>query len=44
MQNNVVRNISIGSLMMPLLTRGTSHIHMSIVAVDSCLLTSFLSM
>lgn len=39
--NNVVRNISIGSLMMPLLTWGTSHIHMSKVADTSSLLTSF---
>lgn len=38
---NVVRNISIGSLMMPLLTWGTSHIHMSKVADASSLLTSF---
>lgn len=44
MQNNVVRNISIGSLMMPLLTRGTSHIHMSKVGDASSLLTSFRTM
>lgn len=37
---NVIRNISIGSLMMPLLTWGTSSIHIKKVADASSLLTS----
>ncbi len=38
---NVVRNISIGSLMMPLLTWGTEHVDIRKVADASSLLTSF---
>lgn len=38
---NVVRNISIGSLMMPLLTWGTSSVNPQKVADASSLLTSF---
>ena len=38
---NVIRNISIGSLMMPLLTWGTSHVSPKKVADASSLLTSF---
>lgn len=38
---NVVRNISIGSLMMPLLTWGTSNVNPKKVADASSLLTSF---
>ncbi len=37
---NVIRNISIGSLMMPLLTWGTSNVHPQKVADASSLLTS----
>ena len=37
---NVIRNISIGGLMMPLLTWGTSNVHTSKVADASSLLTS----
>lgn len=37
---NVIRNISIGSLMMPLLTWGTSNVHPTKVADASSLLTS----
>ena len=38
---NVIRNIAIGSLMMPLLTWGTTSIHIKKVADASSLLTSF---
>ncbi|HJA65328.1 MAG TPA: DHA2 family efflux MFS transporter permease subunit [Candidatus Mediterraneibacter cottocaccae] len=38
---NVIRNISIGSLMMPLLTWGTGNVHPGKVADASSLLTSF---
>ena len=38
---NVIRNVSIGSLMMPLLTWGTSSIQIKKVADASSLLTSF---
>lgn len=38
---NVIRNVSIGSLMMPLLTWGTGSIHIKKVADASSLLTSF---
>ena len=38
---NVIRNISIGSLMMPLLTWGTSNVDLKKVADASSLLTSF---
>lgn len=38
---NVIRNISIGSLMMPLLTWGTSNVNAKKVADASSLLTSF---
>ena len=38
---NVIRNISIGSLMMPLLTWGTSNVDPGRVADASSLLTSF---
>lgn len=38
---NVIRNISIGSLMMPLLTWGTSRVELKKVADASSLLTSF---
>jgi EmrB/QacA subfamily drug resistance transporter len=38
---NVIRNVSIGSLMMPLLTWGTSTVKMDKVADASSLLTSF---
>lgn len=38
---NVIRNLSIGSLMMPLLTWGTSSVSSQKVADDSSLLTSF---
>ena len=38
---NVIRNISIGSLMMPLLTWGTSNVKSQKVADASSLLTSF---
>lgn len=38
---NVVRNLAIGSLMMPLLTWGTSHVAPAKVADASSLLTSF---
>ena len=38
---NVIRNISIGSLMMPLLTWGTSNVSAQKVADASSLLTSF---
>jgi hypothetical protein len=38
---NVIRNISIGALMMPLLTWGTSTVEMKKVADASSLLTSF---
>nr|WP_303180374.1 DHA2 family efflux MFS transporter permease subunit [Lachnoclostridium phocaeense] len=37
---NVIRNISIGSLMMPLLTWGTSNVHPTKIADASSLLTS----
>ncbi|OUQ52423.1 hypothetical protein B5E62_00515 [Lachnoclostridium sp. An118] len=37
---NVIRNISIGSLMMPLLTWGTSNVHPTKMADASSLLTS----
>ena len=38
---NIIRNISIGSLMMPLLTWGTSNVNAQKVADASSLLTSF---
>jgi MFS family permease len=38
---NIVRNLSIGSLMMPLLTWGTSHVEPKKVADASSMLTSF---
>ncbi len=38
---NVIRNISIGSLMMPLLTWGVSNVDVGKVADASSLLTSF---
>ena len=38
---NVIRNLSIGSLMMPLLTWGTSNVSSKKVADASSLLTSF---
>lgn len=38
---NVIRNLAIGSLMMPLLTWGTSNVHAQKVADASSLLTSF---
>jgi Na+/melibiose symporter-like transporter len=38
---NIIRNVSIGALMMPLLTWGTSHVEPKKVADASSLLTSF---